>query len=524
MSNTDINIDNLPDDINKLKEIIHHYQTDMSNLKSDIIRLNETIKIYQFKLFGRKSEKLPKEENPGLFNESEMEENEIGSKQPAEKIRITYERLKKPGRRPLPSDLPRVEKEIDLSESEKASLQKEGKLVKIGEETSEKLEIIPQQIYVLKYKRFKYVYTKNGTNESQIITPKLPEQLIPQGIATPSSSAFVITSKFVDGIPYHRQEKIYSRCGIDLSRKTMCNWQIYIYHNYLVRLIDLMKRDLRKSYLIGADETEVQVIIEEGKTPESKSYMWVYRGYDEYRKILLFDYKPDRKGINPKEYLDGYEGYLQTDGYDGYNLTVKNQNIIHLACWAHVRRKFFNCFKALDKNNYPESKIILDMINELYAVERECKENKFSYYEIIKKRREKSVPLIESIRAWLDANVDKYPPKCDMGEAINYTLNLWSLLIIYVKDGRLPIDNNLVENAIRPFVIGRKNWQFSYTANGAQSSAALYSLIETAKANGKEPYKYLKELFEKLPTAKTDEDYEKLLPYYEQNLFSDHMG
>jgi transposase len=301
----------------------------------------------------------------------------------------------------------------------------------------------------------------------------------------------------------------------------MCNWQIYIYYNYLVRLMDLMKRDLRKSYLIGADETTLQVIVEENKHSDSKSYMWVYRGYQKDRVILLYDYKPDRKSINPKEYLDGYEGYLQTDGYDGYNLTVKENNIIHLACWAHVRRRFFDCFKVLDKNKYPDSKIILDMIQELYAIEKNAKEQKLDEKSIHKLRQKESNVIIKKIKNWLDLNDDKYPPKTKMGEAINYTLELWKKLIVYLEDSRLPIDNNLVENAIRPFVIGRKNWLFSYTPNGASSSAAIYSLIETAKANGKEPYKYLKDLFEKIPDAVTDEDYEKLLPYYDKNLFSE---
>ena len=152
------------------------------------------------------------------------------------------------------------------------------------------------------------------------------------------------------------------------------------------------------------------------------------------------------------------------------------------------------------------------------------KEKNISVNEIYKMRQEESKPLLENIKVWLDANVDKYPPKLDMGEAINYTLNLWDKLIVYIEDGRLSIDNNLVENAIRPFVIGRKNRLFSYSARGAKSSAALYSIVESAKANGKEPYKYLKELFEKLPSAKSDEDYENLLPYYDQNLFTGYMG
>ena len=513
MNESGISIENLPDDPTELKKLI-------SNLKSEVIILKETIKIYQFKLFGRKAENLPKEEQPGLFDEAEFELKDIANEALQEKIKITYERLKKPGKRPLPPDLPRVEKIIDLSENEKVCSCCGSELTKFGEETSEKLEIIPQQVYVIKYIRPKYSCKRcKKNNESKVITAPLPPMLIPQGIATASSAAFVFKSKFVDALPYYRQEKIFESLGIELSRKTMCNWQIYIYCNYLVRLIDLMKRDLKKSYLVGADETSVQVIVEEGKPPDSKSYMWVYRGYNKDKTILLFDYQPNRKGENPKEYLSGYEGYLQTDGYDGYNLVVKTEKIIHLACWAHVRRKFWGCFKVLEENDYPESKVILDMIQKLYSVEKEAKKAMLDEKSVYELRQKESKPVTEKIKAWLTENAEKYPPKCDMGESINYALKLWDKLIIYLDDGRLPIDNNLVENAIRPFVIGRKNWLFSYTENGANSSAAIYSLVETAKANGKEPFKYLKELFEKIPLARTDEDYEKLLPYYEPSLF-----
>jgi transposase len=520
MNESGISIENLPDDPTLLKKLILKYSNDNSSLKSEVIILKETIKIYQFKLFGRKAENLPKIEQPGLFDEAEFELKDIANEAPQEKIKITYERLKKPGKRPLPSDLPRVEKIIDLSENEKVCSCCGGELIKFGEETSEKLEIIPQTAYVIKYIRPKYSCKScKKNNDSKVVTAPLPPQLIPQGIATASCAAFVFKSKFVDALPYYRQEKIFDSLGIDLSRKTMCYWQGYIYHNYLVRLIDLMKRDLKKSYLIGADETTVQVIVEEGKPPDSKSYMWIYRGYNKDKVILLFDYEPNRKGENPKEYLSGYKGYLQTDGYEGYNLVVRTENIIHLACWAHVRRKFFNCFKVLEKNNYPESKVILEMIQKLYSVEKEIRESQLDEKSVYELRQNESKPVIEKIKTWLISNSEKYPPKTDMGEAINYALKLWEKLIVYLEDGRLPIDNNLVENAIRPFVIGRKNWLFSYSENGADSSASIYSLVETAKANGRDPYKYLKDLFEKLPSAKDDGDYKKLLPYYEASLF-----
>jgi len=284
--------------------------------------------------------------------------------------------------------------------------------------------------------------------------------------------------------------------------------------------MDLMREDLLKSYLIQADETWVQVVNEEGKPPDSKSYMWVYRGYHADKIILLYKYAPNRKGINPDNHLGGFQGFLQTDGYDGYNLCVKNKNLIHLACWAHARRKFFNCFKIFEKDKYPDSKIILELINKLYEIEKDAKGKKLSINEIYELRQKKSVPVIDAVHKWLLDNDGKYPPSMEMGKAISYTLNLWDKLTVYLSDGRLLIDNNMVENAIRPFVVGRKNWLFSQSADGADSSAAIYSLIETVKANGKDPYKYLKELFEKLPEAKSDSDYRKLLPYYDNSLFN----
>ena len=481
-------------------------------LAGDNVRLSETIKIYQLRLFAKKSEKLPKEQQPGLFDEAEGEEKKLAADTPQEKVRVCYERIKTAGRKPLPSDLPRVEEKIDFSDEQKAQMERTGTLKRIGADINEKLEIIPQRIHVLKQITYKYSY-KPHNGESKIITPSKKEQLLPQGIATPSSASYVMTSKFVDGIPFYRQERIFKRLQIDVSRQTMANWQIYLYYNYLSRLIDLMKRDLHQSYLVGVDETPVQVVVAKNKPPSGKSYMWVYRGYQTDKVILLYDYQPDKKGIHPKDYLTGYSGYLQTDGYRGYNDLASSGQIKHLGCWAHVRRKFVEYFKGLKNQEQHEDRIILDLIGSLYTVEKQIRENKLSPEAVYQLRQAQSVPLVKKIQSWLKENVTKYPPSLHMGKAINYALNQWDSLIVYLEDGRLPIDNNLVENAIRPFVIGRKNWLFSYSTKGAASSAAFYSLIETAKANNKEPYAYLKELFEKLPSAQNDQDYRKLLPY-----------
>ncbi|HBI38061.1 MAG: hypothetical protein A2015_01225 [Spirochaetes bacterium GWF1_31_7] len=488
---TDPTID-LQKQITLLESEITSLKNQNTELASKLLMTKETLEIYKQRLFGAKTERFT-EDTPSLFNEAELEVETPEENEPPETTTVTYERDKKPGRKPLPSDLPRIDKVIDLTPEQKADLEVSGTLIKIGEEISEKLEIIPQQIHVLKIIRYKYAL-KSADGFSTVITANdSTPHIIPHGIATASSLAYVLSSKFVDGLPYYRQETIFERLGIELSRQTMSNWQIYLYNNYLVRLIDLMKADLTNSYCIGADETSLTVIQKDGQILDGKGYMWVYRGYQDNRTIQLFDYQANRRGENPDNYLEGYSGYLQTDGYAGYNAVVDSGGLTHMACWAHVRRKFMDVNK--DKYNASDaSRKIVRLIGKLYDVERVIREKKLHPGAAYALRLKDSEPVLNEIHEWLIANQAKYPPSLNMGKAINYALNQWSGLTVYLQDARLHIDNNLVEGAIRPFVIGRKNWLFAYSPKGATSSAALYSLVETAKCNGREPYAYLREL------------------------------
>jgi transposase len=297
----------------------------------------------------------------------------------------------------------------------------------------------------------------------------------------------------------------------------MCNWTVRAYENMQV-LEMLLKRELINSFLIGIDETTVQVLKEPDKPPESKSYMWVFRGGTKENPIILFHYAPTRSGSVPDEYLKGFKGRIQTDGYTGYNMVASDPDIIHIGCWAHVRRKFFDVIESLKSINYDKSEsladMIMDLISELYEIERFVKTFNFNRDEIKNYRQEKSKPVLEKIKSLLDENQNKVLPKSKLGIAINYTLSEWEKLIRYVTDGLIPIDNNMVENAIRPFVVGRKNWLFYDTQGGAWASALFYSLIETAKANGLEPYSYLNYIFEEFPKCRVESDYEKLLPMF----------
>jgi hypothetical protein len=278
-------------------------------------------------------------------------------------------------------------------------------------------------------------------------------------------------------------------------------------------LYNLLNDRLLDSGYIHMDETRVQVLNEPDKSPESLSYMWVRRTGDIEQPIILFDYAPSRAGAVVTSLLEGYHGYLQTDDYAGYHKTGTHEAITHLGCMAHARRKFIEAQKVTPgkKGKVSKADMAVKMIKVLYVIEAEIKGKSVDEKYLV--RQQKSVPQLAKIRTWLDKTLQNTLPKGKTGQAIAYLHKNWEKLSAYVQDGRLNIDNNPVENAIRPFAIGRKNWMFSSSQNGAKASAMLYSLIETAKANELEPYAYLRTLFTRLPSCDTVEDFERLLPW-----------
>jgi transposase len=279
-------------------------------------------------------------------------------------------------------------------------------------------------------------------------------------------------------------------------------------------LLNLLQEEILAGKYINIDETTVQVLKEPGRDPTTQSYMWVYRRGDPHKQVLLYQYHPTRCAEVVRDFLEGYQGCVQSDGYAGYDFLDKQEGVRHIGCLAHARRKFADIVKAQGKNAKSRSAHkAVSFFKKLYKVEKECRVANLSAQETYLRRQEQSKPIVDDFKEWLDKKKLQTPPKGKMGQAVAYNLNQWHRLIGYLEDGRYSPDNNAAENSIRPFVIGRKNWLFSGTPEGAQASAALYSLIETAKANKVEPYSYLRHIFEELPKAETLEDYQVLLPW-----------
>lgn len=513
-----------------IKEKEHSIQQKNSELKKNkqqIEQLLDYIQLLRHKRFGRKSEQYNPDQK-GLFDEAELEQLLVDEPELAAEMddtdvpssTATASKTNKPVRRPLPTRLERVEKIIDLPEAEKKAMGDQWKL--IGYVESEQLAIIPRQCYVILTKRAKYARKDDSgiDAEQNIKIAPRPMQIIPKSIGHSSLIAEVVTGKFVDGLPFYRQEKAFARDGIDLSRQTMSGWVIQLDANFSA-LMQLMKRQFYEGKVIHIDETRLQVLKEPDRENTQQSYMWVYRGGLPDRPVIWFQYHESRRGQVPVDFLYPSEGIgnvhslphhsltLMTDGYRGYNALCQQPGITkHAACWAHARRKFVEATKG--RKNTAAAHQMVSLVAKLYQIERFTKDHTADERKVI--RQAKAKPILDKIKIWLDSKAGKVLPKSLLGKAIGYTLALWPQLIVYLEEGTIPIDNNPAENAIRPFVIGRKNWLFSGSPRGAHASATLYSLIESAKANGLEPRAYLNHLFEALPNADTEQALEKLLP------------
>lgn len=493
----------LPNDVNALKKII-------ADKQQHIHLLEEQLRLERHRQFGAKSEK-----NPGqgeLFNEAEQsaDDEATNADEAVETETITYTRKQTSGRKPLPEHLPRVRIEHELSEDEKAC-SCGCMLSVIGEETSEQLDIIPAQVQVLVHVRKKYACRQC---ESGVKTAPLPPQPIPKSNASPGLLAHIAVAKYQDALPLYRQQQIFKRMDINLPRNTLANWMIKA-GTLAQPLLNLLNDQLLSESLVHCDETPIQVLKEPDKPAQSKSYMWVRVSGLPDKRIVLYEYASSRSGDVAKQLFEGYSGYLQTDDYAGYHAIGKRAEITHLGCWAHARRKFVEAQKvATPKGSKPKAgkaDIALSYISKLYGIERRIKNEPIEVRHDI--RQKESREILGQLRAWLDNTLHKVLPKGALGKALGYLDKNWDKLTVYTEDGRLLLDNNIAENAIRPFVIGRKNWLFSDTPKGAKASAALYSLIETAKANGLEPYAYLRHIFKELPAAESLEEIEALLPW-----------
>ena len=331
-------------------------------------------------------------------------------------------------------------------------------------------------------------------------------------LASPSSVAHVMYRKYMQGIPLYRQEKDWERMGILLSRATMANWVIRCAEDYLMPVTDYLRRKLLARDIVHADETPVQVLKEDGKKPQTKSYMWVYRtGNDGKEPIILFDYQPSRSGDNAATYLKDFKGYVHSDGYSGYN---KLTEVTRCGCWAHLRRKFVEAIPPGKETELRGSFAVTgkEYCDKLFAIEDDLKD--LSPEDRYTQRLDREKPVLEAFWAWLETVNPIRGSK--LAKAVSYAQNQKPFMENYLLDGRCPLSNNAAENAIRPFVTGRKNWLFADTPKGADASATVYSLIETAKANGLDVFSYLQELLANMTDwDHTDEYLEDLMPWSE---------
>lgn len=485
-----------------------------SALQQRVAFLEDQFRLAQLKRFAPSSEKLGAQ--GCLFNEAEQDAAAFPDAADADETDNPKTPPKKRGRRALPAHLPRKRIEHDLAEADKVCACCQGALHRMGEETSEQLDIIPAKVQVLQHVRFKYACRQCDRHgeTSQIITSPMPAQPLPGSNASAGTVATILTAKYADGMPLYRQHDWLLRGEVDVARGTLAQWCIKA--GILVKpLYEAMRRELLCNDFLHGDETTVQVLNEAGRKAQTTSYMWVYRTAEgSARPVVLFDYQPGRGHAHPERFLQGYEGTIMTDGYAAWRMLGR---IKHLGCLAHVRRRFDEALKA-QKVATGRAKEALDMIGQLYHIEAKVRrkvppDGRSLVDEIYRWRQEKSRPILDALHAWLVKNQAEVMPQSLIGKAISYAIGQWLYIYRYIDDGRAPIDNNLIERDIRPFTIGRKAWLFSNSVAGADASAVIYSLMLTCRACDVEPYAYLRHVLTELPKRQAGADVTDLLPF-----------
>lgn len=499
--------------IEELEKRCKQLEQEKAVLVAKVEFLLEQFKLNQQRRFGSSSEKTDPNQLQ-FFNEAETEAQPLLAEPTVEKI--TYERRKKQQghREAMLTDLPVETIEYRLAEKEQVCACGHP-LHEMSTDVRQEIKIIPAQVMLVKH--VQYIYSCRSCEKNEISTPVvkalMPKPVFKGSLASPSAMAYIMSQKYVESMPLYRQEQHLARLGIELSRQTMANWILHGANNWLSLLYDRMHQHLLNQEVLHSDETTLQVLNEPGRKAETSSYMWLYRTGREGPPIVLYDYQQTRAGSHPREFLSGFKGYLQVDGYSGYNLV---QDVTLAGCWAHARRKFDEALKALpaSKRSAPvAAKEGLEVCNRLFEIERKLS-NK-TPEKRYKERLARSRPVLDAFLAWLNDQAAKALPKSAFGQAITYCLNQWDKLVVFLKDGRLELDNNRAERSIKPFVIGRKNWLFANTPKGAKASAVTYSIIETAKENGLNPFYYLTYLFERLPNINTADQnsLDELLPW-----------
>ena len=511
MDNKDAYIEHLENTIVNLNETINGLQNQISNL-------TEMIMLFRKEKFSSSSEKTPKQVDGqiSLFNEAEIEADESVPEPVKKTIHGYLRNAGRTNREELIKDLPVREILCETPSDELYCPNCLSDLKPIGKEVvREELEYIPAKLQIVRYVRMAYECPKcKHTDHPYIEKALTPTFLMNHSLASPSSVANVMYQKYVNAVPLYRQEKEWENMGLSLSRATMANWIIRCSQDYLMPVVEHLQKELLSRDIIHCDETPIQVLKEEGKKPQTKSYMWLYRtGNDDKAPVILYDYQPSRNGDHAVTFLKDFKGYVHSDGYSGYN---KLTNITRCGCWAHLRRKFIEAIPSKKDANAPltNAEIGRDYCNKLFSIEESLKE--LSPEERKSKRLELEKPVLEAFWCWLESlNVLKGSA---LGKAVTYAINQRPYMENYLLDGRCALSNNAAENAIRPFTVGRKNWLFADSPKGAGASAAVYSIIETAKANDLNVYTYLEYLLLYMPDTdwrNHPEELDNLMPWSE---------
>ena len=517
----------------ELKTVLEQRDAQIESLSQELANKQEQIDYLLGKLYGKSSEKR-RDVDPNQitmydlwFNEAEKETDPNAPEPEAEEDIIVKEhhRRRKPKFKEKYANL-RTEKVVhELPEDRQFCAKCGSALVKVGERfVRREFIIIPRQVKVIEHYEMTYKCSRceqeNATAYGDLpyfVTAPVPPPLIPHSMASSSIVSTVIAMKFVSGVPFYRQEQLWKQEGLDLSRATMANWAIFCTENYLSVMYEFLRRQLAERRYLMADETTVQVLKEPERPPETKSYMWLYRsGDDGLPPILMYQYQETRRGQNAVDFLDGFEGYLETDGYAGYNKL--GERVIRCCCWAHARRKFWDSIPANQRKN-PDYSLPaaqgLAYIDKLFDIEKKINERSdFSYKKRYELRLQKEKPVLEAFWSWAEKQLPVKGSK--FNTAIGYVLKRKTELMNYLQDGHCSMHNNATEHLAKSFAVGRKNWLFSDTPRGAQASAICYTMVEFAKANSLNPRAYLQFLLEQhLSTEMSDMELSKFMPWNE---------
>ena len=527
-SSKDIQLRELKDMITDLKKMIKTLQAtvDAANKREEALtqerdNLKDEVALLRKKLFGSSSEKrtLDIQGQLNLFNEAEMEQDPAAAKAEELEASLPDKAGKKRKARTTDAErfkgIPVQKKYLDLDDGERVCPVCNTALEEIGEEfVRRELVFIPAKLKVYEYYSKNYTCPECSKRDLPVIKKgKDGKPHMLYGMASAGTVAWVMYQKFCNGLPYCRQEKDWKQYGAAITRATMANWVIHNSEAFFLPMYEYFHRKLLERGFAMADETPLQVLHEPGRRAQTKSYMWLFRsGEDGGQPIILYKYSETRAGDNAVDFLHGFKGYLMCDGYSGYN---KVPDAKRTACWAHIRRYLTDAIPKGKELDYAQPSVQGIMyINQLFHLEDMIK-TKYTSFDAIKKARlEKEKPIVEGFLSWLDNQSPVRGSRMD--KAVTYIQNRRPYLATYLEDGRCSFSNNLSENAIRPFTVGRKNWLFCDTPNGAQASAIVYTMVEMAKVNGVNVYHYLTYLLEKLPNDRmSDEELELLAPWNE---------